>query len=141
MHNELPAAETTPTGRVLQIVFYERISQNAKWGDQNHPNVETVLTQRPGGCTPERMAEEYGIPSAMRAKYMCQKAAREGEPTWAHILVEEVAEAIEAATHLDRAAHLDSDAFDALRQRLHAELIQTAAVAVAWAEKIGGADK
>ncbi|SKM81814.1 Uncharacterised protein [Mycobacteroides abscessus subsp. massiliense] len=134
-----PAVDTTtsPTRRVLQMIVYERLAQTAKWGNQNHHNVDTVLTQRQGGCTPERMAQEYGIPTAIRAKYLCQKAAQEGEVTWGHILVEEVAEAIDAATHLDLKTHrMGAEAAGALRFNLCAELIQVAAVAVAWAEKL-----
>lgn len=51
---------------------------------------------------------------------VCQRAAREGTCTWKLILDEEVAEAM---------AELEP-------QRLRAELIQVAAVAVAWAEAI-----
>ncbi|WP_230685442.1 hypothetical protein, partial [Streptococcus pneumoniae] len=69
---------------------------DAKWGEQNHPDVDRVLTDRAGGCRPQRMAEEYGVPDATRAKAGCDAAAKIGQCTWAHILVEEVAEAIEA---------------------------------------------
>ncbi|WP_236738615.1 hypothetical protein [Mycobacteroides abscessus] len=67
------------------------------------------------------MAEHYELPSASRAKFMCEDAFKKGEGTYAHILVEEVSEAIEAAT---------------LGQGLRDELIQVAAVAVAWVEKL-----
>ena len=54
------------------------------------------------------------------ARHKCQTAAALGEVTYRHILEEEVAE-----------AYAESDP-----QRLRAELIQVAAVAVAWVEKI-----
>jgi len=80
-----------------------------------------LLMNRPGGCTAHRMAEHYQIPSADRAKWMCDHAFESGKGTFAHILVEEVAEAIEAAT-------VDPG-------NLRAELVQVAAVAVKWIEK------
>jgi hypothetical protein len=79
---------------------------------------------RLGGCSPVRMAQEYGIPSAPRAKANTDLEFRRGNGTWAHILVEEVAEAIEAA--VVGAPHAD----------LRAELIQVAAVALRWVDTI-----
>lgn len=54
------------------------------------------------------------------AKQRCQEAFRTGSPNWEDVLVEEVAEAIDAP---DDAA-------------LREELVQVAAVAVAWIECI-----
>lgn len=116
------------TDLVLDAVALERLSQYEKWGEQNHPDVDQVLLNRPGGCTPGRMAEEYEIPPAPRAKALCRMAGATTGDTWAHILVEEVAESIEAATLMDKAA-------------LKAELIQVAAVAVAWVEKLMRAER
>lgn len=99
----------------------ERERQDEKWGQQNHPSVDPVLLGREGGCTPQRMAEEYEIPTATRARGLCQLAAERGQLTWAHILIEEVAEAIEAATSGDE---------DDTRE----ELIQAEAVIRAWRE-------
>ena len=100
----------------------ERLRQDAKWGVQNHPSVDRMLAERPGGCTPERMAEEYEIPSAERAQALCQDAAGNGDCTWAHIAVEELSEAVEAA--------VTSEA------RCREELVQLAAVVKAWIECI-----
>lgn len=117
---------------VLEDVRAERERQEIKWGQQNHPDVDQVLMNRPsvtdengriwpGGCSPQRMAEHYEIPTAGRAKFLCQNAGQTTGDTYAHILIEEVAEAIEAAT---------------LGAGLREELIQVAAVAVAWVEKL-----
>ncbi|MEU7894042.1 2'-5' RNA ligase family protein [Nonomuraea sp. NPDC049152] len=65
---------------------------------------------------PERTA------AADHAKAELERAARAGEITWRHILHEEVLEAF---------AESDPD-------RLRAELIQVAAVAVKWAQALGG---
>lgn len=109
------------TTDVLAEVYAERASQNAKWGEQNHADLDMILMKRQGGCTPQRMAEHYGIPSDTRARSQCDRAFDLGQGTWAHILIEEVAEAI--GTNGDRVA-------------LRAELVQVAAVAVAWIEAI-----
>lgn len=106
---------------ILSEVAQERAAQDEKWGEQNHPDVDPTLVNRPGGCSPERMAEHYEIVSATRAKFLCDTAADRGQVTYAHILIEEVAEVIEAAT---------------LRANLREELVQVAAVATAWIEAI-----
>lgn len=131
---------------ILDEVAAERERQNAKWGEQNHPNVDVVLINRPsvvdgngrtwpGSCTPQRMAEHYEIVTAGRAKFLTDHAASHGQCTWAHILIEEVAEAVEAATLLDQfvAAHGRPPEHD---RDLRKELIQVAAVAVQWVEKL-----
>ncbi|QDM57120.1 hypothetical protein SEA_WHACK_57 [Rhodococcus phage Whack] len=128
--NPSPAAHvTTETGyrtvhtTVLTEVAEERVRQDAKWGEQNHPDVDQVLMTREGGVSPSRMAEHYEIPTAGRAKFLCDQAANFGQVTYAHILIEEVAEVVEAATR-------------ASVTELRTELIQVAAVAVAWVEKL-----
>ena len=114
--------------KILGEITAERVRQDAKWGEQNHPDVDRVLTGRPTGCRVERMAMEYNIPSANSAREACDVAARIGQCTWAHILVEEIAEAVEAAT----LAQLGQGPLAALRK----ELVQVAAVAVSWIEAI-----
>lgn len=113
---DLEATEVTAS--VLFEVARERSRQDAKWGTQNHPLVDPVLLHRPH----TRMAEEFEIPTALRATQLCQGAAARGEVTWAHILVEEVAEFVAAAQH-DQA-------------EARAELVQVAAVAIAAVEAI-----
>lgn len=61
--------------------------------------------------------EGLGVDAA-RARARCDKAAKEGKVTWLHILDEEVREAF---------AEKNPEA-------LRAELVQVAAVAVAWVE-------
>lgn len=118
-------APISPLQRALDDVVAERERQDAKWGEQNHPSVDPVLTRRSGGCTPQRMAEEYEIPSATRAKWLCGIRHKRGDGTWADIVVEELAEAVEAAVEYGDAS-----------VELRVELVQTAAVIVAWIEAI-----
>lgn len=95
-----------------------------KFGNQFQvPNVDQVLMTRKGGCTDLRMAQEYEVPTASRAKFLTDLNFQRGQGTWAHILVEEVAEAIEAATTCPEAD-------------LRAELLQVAAVAMRWIDAI-----
>lgn len=121
---------------VYALIDAERARQDAKWGEQRHPDVDPELTDRgpsiykghtsPGGCTTARMAEEYGIPPASRAKANCDGAARAGHPTWAHIAVEELAEVVEAATLAQQGQGPEED--------VDKELAQLAAVIVQWIE-------
>ena len=108
----------------------ERERQVEKWGDQSHhPSVDRILMEREGGCTPHRMAEEYGIPTASTARANCQAAFRAGLGTWGHIFVEEIAEAIEAAV-----LHGDGP-------QLREELVQVMTVCAAWIQKLDGGKK
>lgn len=92
---------------VLDQIAAERDRQDAKWGEQNHPDGT--------GQHPE-------IIDADVARMVCQSAAEGGYLDWLHILREEVAEAF-----------AESDP-----AKLRAELVQVAAVAVAW---IGAIDR
>jgi hypothetical protein len=91
---------------VLSEVSKERDAQDILWGEQNHPNGT-------GGWLSQEQAD--------MARRQCKYAAAHGGTTWRLILDEEVAEA----------AAEGNDA-----QRLRRELLQVAAVAVAWVECI-----
>lgn len=101
-----PVAGEESTRLVLEEVLAERAAQDAKWGEANHPDYRPFHE-----CTP----------SAERAREACQAAFAAGEGSWAHVLQEAVAEAADAAI----------GAGD-----LRGELVQVAAVAVAWIEAI-----
>lgn len=92
------------TTTVLDDVRIERIAQDLKWGEQNHPD----------GTGPylKHLADE--------ARSACGWAFYEGVGTYRHILLEEVYEALAETDPI----------------KLKAELIQVAAVAVAWVEKL-----
>ncbi len=105
---------------ILSEIIQEHKNQLEKWGCQNHPSVDQVLTTRKGGCSPERMCEEYEIPSESRAKSICDIAAKNREVTWAHITIEELSEVISCTSENDR----------------RKELIQLAAVIYSWIDSI-----
>lgn len=102
---------------ILNEIRQERIKQDAKWGEQNHPILDPTLI----GRDPVRMCEEFEIPSESRAKQLCDLNAARGTCTWMHILVEEVSETASCGSNVE-----------ALRK----ELIQTAAVVVAAIESL-----
>lgn len=75
-------------------VWKETMAQDKKWGPQTHPFVDATLAQRGA----QRLCEEYEIPTELRAKFMCDNAEKNNNLTWAHIMVEEMVEAITAET-------------------------------------------
>jgi hypothetical protein len=91
---------------VLAETLAERGRQDTKFGEQNPPD-GTGLSEQ----------DTYW---ADLARERCQEAFRNGKGTWRDILLEEVAEAF---------AELDI-------VKLRVELVQVAAVAVAWVEAI-----
>lgn len=102
------------TRAVLNEVALERIRQEALWGEQNHPD----------GTGPDVIWLDVLVSPmshmAAEARYRCQSRARRGKLTYLDILAEEFFEAAEAP----EPAHLRD------------ELVQVAAVAVAWIEKL-----
>lgn len=92
----------------IDAIKFEVLQQHMKWGEQNHQYVPTKAEHR------------ALLPREASAKIDCEKARRAGRLTWAHILVEEVAEALEAP-----------NAEEAI-----AELIQVAAVAISMIDSI-----
>lgn len=102
----LAARGAVATGPLAEVAA-ERRAQDAKWGEQNHPDGT-------GAAYPsaQNMADTV--------RRLCQQAASEGTATWRHILTEETYEAL---------AEDDPT-------QLRAELLQVAAVAVAWIEAL-----
>jgi hypothetical protein len=110
--------------RVLDEVAVERERQDARWGEQNYPDVVGTWLSHPSKVLSVlATAEAHLLPSASAARTICNLAFGEDVGAWAHIAVEELAEAVEAAALGDTAA-------------LRTELVQTAAVLVAWIQAI-----
>ena len=101
------------TRAVLTEVLAERAAQDVKFGPQNHPDGTGPRTRHGIGL-------DYAEVIARRAKWVCQRAARDGQVTWMQVLAEEFWEAV---------AEEDP-------ARLRAELIQISAVCAAWCEAI-----
>lgn len=96
---------------VLADVLTERAAQDAKWGEQNHPDG----TGQDATLLGRRFSD-----LAVMLRSACQLAGREGRDTWALIALEEVFEAMAETDPV----------------KLRGEIIQAAAVFAAWAEAI-----
>jgi hypothetical protein len=103
--------------KVLKEVAEERKSQEARWGEQNHHDGTGPLTLFLGARVPE---EHTYADIRERATDLTDWNTSAGRLSYGDIFLEEVFEAM---------AESDQD-------RLREELIQCAAVAVAWVEKI-----
>jgi hypothetical protein len=101
------------TDTVLTEVFAERQRQLAKWGNQTHLEDGVSL-----GTAWRASSEE-------QCKNICEVAGELGTLSWELIFNEEVAEVLAAKTVEDRCA----------------ELVQLAAVCVAWVEAQRGRTK
>ncbi len=78
----------------IQLVVAERVRQRAKWGDeQTHP-VVMDLGNIPWGA---RASDLYTIPSAHEAREVLERRAAVGTVSFGDIIVEELAEALEAS--------------------------------------------
>lgn len=104
-----PSFDFEAANGVLEQVAQERLRQHDKFGEQNWTDY--------GPDNPVPLVSEAEV---TEAREMCQKAADAGVVSWDLILYEELAEAF-AETEPDR---------------LRAELLQVAAVVVAWIEAI-----
>lgn len=94
---------------VLNEVYFERVKQEERWGEQNHPDVVSGMV--------------YWISPGDHFKEITEDRASRGRCSYTDILLEEVAEAIDEARAGDK-------------EKLRVELIQVAAVATKWIEKL-----
>jgi len=109
------------TSRVLTDIRKERVAQDERWGEQNHPDAaeQRWNLSYPSLARPEERREQFRlVAEAWKARNA--QAVEDGTLDWAGILAEEVFEAL-----------AESD--PAL---LRAELVQVAAVAVCQIEHI-----
>jgi hypothetical protein len=104
--------------KILADIAAERVRQDEKHGVQRLP--DTINEVPYWECN---VFDFYEIPTTNRARELYGLAASSRYMTWAHVLLEEFCEAIEAADSGDRAA-------------LREELIQVAAVCVKWVEDL-----
>lgn len=114
--------------RAIEAVIAERQRQEAKWGEQNHPMVPAEVFDR---ARASHRSVAYvacyslGIVTARDAREVCDLRHRSGDGTYSHILIEEVAEFIEACA-------IHGETSDEAR----AEMVQVAAVALSMLEAI-----
>lgn len=102
----------------------ERSRQVAKWGEQNHPNgtgeKTTPMAEIVRGPANAIVNRHFAFGLALQAKTATDAHAKDGSLTYADIFLEEVLEALAEEDPV----------------KLREELVQCAAVAVAWIEKI-----
>lgn len=122
---------------VLDEIAAERGRQFAKWGDQaDCADADPVILARLAdpdeehywrapGAVARRLSEEYEIPTGERGKQICQREADRHGGTHAGIVIEEIAELIEAVAY----SHAEDDI-----TKMRAEAIQAAATLVQWIE-------
>lgn len=127
VNDERQADNLDRIGSILDEVLLERAKQAERFGDREDiPSVDpTLLWGRTRGEMNNepvlvQAAERYEIPTAARARHL-----REGPHySWPSILVEELAESVDAAVRFGDGP------------LLRAEIIQLAATCVAWVENI-----
>lgn len=112
-----PRAVRRGITRVLEEIRWERFRQESLWGQQNHPD----------GTGPYILGDlvvdgrhRYATGLERWARRRCDSEHAEGRGTYEQILTEEWAEAVACGDPI----------------RLRGELVQLAAVAAAWVEKI-----
>lgn len=113
---------TSAMARVMAEIVEERVRQEARWGQQDHPDgtgPDLRFDELPlDGVIAECSSLNAG-PFSEWARERCEDMHDNGEGTYEAILTEEYAEAIAAQG-----------------AELRAELVEVAAVAAAWVEKI-----
>lgn len=101
---------------VLERVFEERVRQVAKYG--HNEDLEDGVGPDLFWLLPLSDANNTEAQAAFRQEYE-QRELIDGNPTWMHLVREEMAEAMQAGTV----------------DELVAELLQVAALCVSWVEK------
>lgn len=113
-----PTALTSEHAHLFRDICNERVRQIEKWGDTSHPSTPWDVA----GIEPNMVLVEKQIAEQFEraAKEDCAANFKAGRGTWWHLAHEELAEALAARDEKHR----------------RAELVQLAAVVVAWIEDI-----
>jgi uncharacterized protein (DUF3820 family) len=97
---------------ILEEVYNERIRQNEKWGEQNHPSIHPATKSGADQMKVMAILDEKGIKEVVDIEH------KEGNSNWVNIAMEEFHEVACAPTEYER----------------RNELIQLIAVCVQWVE-------
>jgi hypothetical protein len=106
------ASMLTKDGHTVCETIQERRRQDLKWGRQDHPNTRL-----------EFLSTDFKNLGLERVRGIYKSVNDRDRVSWMDILIEEVAEAAE-------------DAHNGNEEALYDELVQVAAVALQWAEKV-----
>lgn len=106
---------------VVSDVLVARSDMLSSWGDPSYPSVVRISEPPPYVLDlGERQTGVYGLPTARQARDLTEASRGVGSLTWGRIAVQALSDAIAAPD-------------DAARRR---EVVQLAAVALAWIEDI-----
>ena len=103
---------------IIEEILQERFKQDTKWGIQNWSSVDEFWLENASSNYLCNVI--YQIPNEIEAKKLCDEATKNNKLTWTHIATEELAEVVCANTKEER----------------RKELVQLAAVIVAWIESL-----
>lgn len=126
---------TSELARVLWEFACERVKQDQKWGQQNHPMLSTLERQAEdrakaaGGDAGAGASSVMQIPRAEAAKMLVDELAKVRQLGYLDVALEEFCEVVEAAAQ-------DYREGEVLQGRTRAELVQLGAVIAACVERI-----
>jgi hypothetical protein len=128
LEDELAKARASITENARRAAIFkrldaERVRQDAKWGEQNHPMLR--LAARRAFVAYDVAASTALLPTAAQARHMCEYEHKKGDGTYTSIALKEFAEFFEAC-YLH--GELSDEALD--------ELVQTGAVFVSMLETL-----
>jgi len=104
--------------KIYQEIENEIIGSTKKHGaNLIVPSLDPILLDR----NASRMAKEYEIPTADRAKYMTDLSTKRGQLTHAHIVIEELCEVVDCMKD---------------EEKMRKELVQLACTVVKWINAI-----
>lgn len=117
-----PARPATPMWKVANEVTNERVRQDKKWGEQNHPDrmPEDVVIAAAQLSTEPLPDNTRFLGMLANVRRINDALNAQGKASWDYILLEEVLEALTAETEEER----------------RAELVQVTAVGMAWIEAL-----
>lgn len=111
---------------IIADVLAERERQDRKWGEQDLPSVDVRLiehTRRSMSEIGAALMLAYGMPTEADAKARCDQAMAEHRCTHAHVVIEELCEAMEACVSGDE-------------KSAETELVQLTACLFKWLQQI-----
>lgn len=121
---EARGSRDSTLGSVLEGLIHIRTKQDAKWGEQNHPDFFPIYDLQTGKFMremgPDQRWTYYQLPTEDEAKADCDSDAKRGKLSWGAILKEEVCEAFGTTNEDD----------------LENELLDVLGVTAAWIQAI-----
>ena len=86
---------------IILEIEAEILNAEKKHGNQSGLKLVAMMNRNK-----DRRADEYEIPTAIRAQFLCDTSFKRKEMTHAHIIIEEIAEFVDAENVLDQRKEL-----------------------------------